>query len=65
MPAKKTYQITISGGGLHNIQRGVIEHTIEGYPGTTYHKLVLSDGKILYYNDFGVRTVLVEEEPVK
>ncbi len=56
------YTVTISGGGIHEVIRDVVEHEVVGLPAATYHKMTMPNGIVLYYNDFGVRTVTVQKQ---
>ncbi len=61
MAASKKFTVTISGGGVHDVLREVIEYEMLGLPASTYVKLKFADGRIAFYNDFGVRHIIVEE----
>jgi hypothetical protein len=58
---KAGIQVTLTGTGI-NENFLAMSHEIMGLPAGTYHKFLLEDGTFLYYNDFGLRTVLIRRQ---
>lgn len=54
----KTQFVHITGTGI-DFRLRVKEHEIVGLQASTYHKFTLENGVVVYYNDFGVRTVAI------
>ena len=57
---KMKIHVTMRGQGI-NEDFDAISHEIKGYPGGTYHVFELANGRLLYYNDFGIRVVQIDK----
>ena len=62
--AKKVIYVKISGTGINQSFKA-LSHELQGLPAGTYHIFELEDGTKVYYNDFGIRTVLIADNPDK
>lgn len=58
--SKNRIRVRILGTGINEFFEAVT-HEIVGLPAGTYHKFTYNDGTVTYYNDFGVRSVSVEQ----
>ena len=55
---------------IHVIMRGqgvseefdAVSHKIEGYPGGTYHIFDMGGGRTMFFNDFGIRVVQIDQK---
>jgi len=55
MPRKESY-CRICGTGIDQTLR-IFSHEVKSYPSNTYHIFELSNGAVLWLNDFGVKTL--------
>lgn len=62
--ARKLIYVKITGTAINQTFRAV-SHEMRGLPAGTYHIFEMEDGTTVYYNDFGVRTVTVADDPKK
>jgi hypothetical protein len=58
---KDTITVTLTGTGI-NEHFTAVSHELVGLPAGTYHKFTLRGGAVLFYNDSGIRTVLIEDK---
>lgn len=58
--AKKLIYVKITGTGINQIFRAV-SHEINGLPAGTYHVFELEDGTTVFYNDFGIRSIIIAD----
>jgi len=57
---KKTIFVRILGQSVHeNFQ--AVSHEIVGLPAGTYHKFEMPNGSTVYYNDFGIRSIVIAD----
>jgi hypothetical protein len=61
---KKFIYVKITGTGIFQTFKAV-SHELRGLPAGSYHIFVLEDGTEVFYNDFGVRTVVLADNPEK
>lgn len=60
MTSRKLFYARIVGTGI-NATLKVTSHELRGLPAGTYHVFTLENGAVLYFNDFGVRTVTIAD----
>lgn len=56
---KPKLKITLMGTGINETILAV-DHEMIGLHAATYHKITLVSGTVVFYNDFGIRSVWVE-----
>jgi hypothetical protein len=61
---KKFIYVKITGTGIFQTFKAV-SHELRGLPAGSYHVFELPDGTTIYFNDFGVRSVVVADTPEK
>lgn len=54
--------VKITGTGISE-EFAALSHEIVGLPAGTYHKFEMPTGAVTYFNDFGVRTVVIADAP--
>lgn len=59
MPRRLIF-VKILGTGVNETLR-CLSHEIKGLPAGTYHVFEMENGSTLYFNDFGVRSVLIAD----
>lgn len=57
---KKLIYVKITGQGI-NERFEAVSHEVKGYPAGTYHCFELINGTELYFNDFGVRSIVISD----
>jgi hypothetical protein len=62
--AKKPIFVKITGTGIVQSFQ-CMSHDMQGLPAGTYHVFEMADGVKMYLNDFGIRTVLIADDPAK
>lgn len=40
-----------------------ISHEVKAYPSNTYHVFEMENGAVLWFNDFGVRSLSIADSP--
>lgn len=62
----KTIFIKIVGSSMVGPQYiEAAEHELVGLPADTFHKITLKNGTVLYFNNFGVRSVVIADNREK
>lgn len=56
---KAAYAVEMIGTGVQ-VNFDVVEHELVGLPATTYHKFTFPNGSVMFYNDFGVKSVTIK-----
>ncbi len=60
MTAKKLIYVHLRGTGVSETFKA-LSHEIVGLPADTYHKFVMENGATIYYNGFGIRSVIIAD----
>ena len=58
----KIFYVRIIGTAISESFKAV-SHEVKAYPSNTYHVFGMTNGSMLWFNDFGIRSILFADTP--